>query len=193
MRATTRPAPYHLVVTVDPMRIGFRRLADEDLPMLHRWLNEPGVVTWWEGDDVTWDGVLARYSNAATADDSVEHHVVELDGRPVGWVQVWFLCDEPEMSEWVGFGFHPTRTAGIDYLVGEPADRGSGLGSAMLAAFVERIVFGAHPWIDAAGSDPDERNSASVGALRQAGFRPVGTVSAAKEPGVTYSVMRRDR
>lgn len=54
-------------------------------------------------------------------------------------------------------------------------------------------MFGAHPWIDAVGSDPDERNSASVGALRQAGFRSVGTVSSSKEPGVTYSVMRRDR
>lgn len=180
-------------MTVDRERITFRPFVEADLSMLHRWLNEPGVVRWWEGDDVTWDGVVGRYSDAATADDSVEHHVVELDGRPVGWIQCWFLVDEPEMAEWIRLGFDPATTAGIDYLVGDPSDRGWGLGSAMLATYVERIVFGNHSWIDSVGSDPDERNVASAGALRSAGFRPVGALVSDKEPGVTYTIMRRDR
>lgn len=31
-------------------RITFRPLND-DLPVLHGWLNDPAVVQWWEGDD----------------------------------------------------------------------------------------------------------------------------------------------
>jgi hypothetical protein len=45
--------------------VTFRRLVDDDLPLLHRWLNEPGVVRWWEDDDVSWDGVVRDYGRAA--------------------------------------------------------------------------------------------------------------------------------
>jgi acetyl esterase/lipase len=38
------------------MEVTFRRLTDDDLPLLHDWLNESGVVRWWEGDDVSWAG-----------------------------------------------------------------------------------------------------------------------------------------
>ena len=41
----------------------FRRLTDDDLPLLHVWLNEPGVVRFWEGDDVSWPGVIAQYGS----------------------------------------------------------------------------------------------------------------------------------
>jgi hypothetical protein len=37
--------------------IGFRPVVAGDLPRLHRWLNDPEVVRWWEGDDVSWTGV----------------------------------------------------------------------------------------------------------------------------------------
>jgi len=177
-------------VGTDAIRIGFRLLTDDDLPLLHRWLNDPDVVRWWEGDDVTWDGVLGRYSTAATADDSVEHHLVLVDDRPVGWIQCWFLRDEPDMAEWVELGFDPFGTAGIDYLIGESVDRGSGLGAAMIAEFVDRVVFGAHPGIDAVGSDPDRANERSWRALAAAGFRPVAD---RPEGARTYRIMRRDR
>ena len=42
------------------MSFAFRPLTDDDLPLLHAWLNEPGVVEWWEGDDVSWDAVVAE-------------------------------------------------------------------------------------------------------------------------------------
>jgi len=46
------------------MDLTFRRLADDDLPVLHRWLNEPGLVRWWEGDDVSWQAVVRDYGSA---------------------------------------------------------------------------------------------------------------------------------
>ena len=52
--------------------------------MLHRWLNEPGVVRWWEGDDVSWDAVVADYGSECGWE--VEHWLMLLHGEPVGWI-----------------------------------------------------------------------------------------------------------
>ncbi len=67
------------------MGVVFRRLTDHDLPMLHRWLNEPGVVRWWEGEDVSWDAVVRDYGSAN--EEPTEHWIAVVDGRDVGWIQ----------------------------------------------------------------------------------------------------------
>ena len=152
--------------------MAFRPLTDDDLPLLHGWLNDPGVVRWWEGDDVSWDGVVRTYG-ADRPPDGVEHWLALVDDRPVGWIQCYAAAESPEEAEaWFIRGVDPTA-AGIDYLVGEPSARGQGLGSAMLAAFVDDVVFGRHPhWTQAAAS-PYVANAASWGALARAGFRHV--------------------
>ena len=43
------------------LEMSFRRLSDDDLPMMHRWLNDPAVVRWWEGRDVSWPAVVGRF------------------------------------------------------------------------------------------------------------------------------------
>ena len=117
------------------MHLDFRRLTDDDLPLLHGWLNEPGVVRWWEGDDVSWDAVVRDYGSAS--DPSVEHWLATVDGRPVGWLQCYATADHAdngEVEHWWARGVHRSA-AGIDYLVGDPADRGRGLGSMMIQHF----------------------------------------------------------
>ncbi|HSK21875.1 MAG TPA: GNAT family N-acetyltransferase, partial [Egicoccus sp.] len=96
----------------------FRRLTDDDLPLLHAWLNEPGVVRWWEGDDVSWAAVVHHYGSAAT--DPVEHWLACVAGTPVAWIQCYAaasFADEAETRAWFAMGIEPTA-AGIDYLVG---------------------------------------------------------------------------
>ncbi len=63
--------------------VTFRGLTDDDLTMLHRWLNDPGVVRWWEGDNVSWDAVVRDYGS--TNDEPVEHWIAAADGQDVGW------------------------------------------------------------------------------------------------------------
>jgi aminoglycoside 6'-N-acetyltransferase len=156
------------------MEVTFRRLRDEDLPMLHRWLNEPGVVQWWEGDDVSWDAVVREYGSACT--DPVEYWIFAIDGRDTGWIQCWAAADEPEeTAPWRALGVHATA-AGLDYLVGEPADRGRGIGSSAIEAFVREVVFGRHPEWTQACAAPYAANVASWRALERAGFRCVGVV-----------------
>lgn len=154
-------------------RFAFRRLVAGDLPRLHRWLNDPGVVAWWEGDDVTWAGVRETYG--APGVGAQEHSIALLEGLPFGWVQCYLLADEPDDAAWFarafdpGAGFDPTSTGTIDYLVGNAADRGRGLGAAMLRAYVAG-VFATHPSWDTLVVAPQRANEASWRSLAAAGF-----------------------
>lgn len=172
------------------MDLTFRRLADDDLPLLHRWLNEPGVVRWWEGDDVSWDAVVREYGSGNP--DPTEHWLGLVDGEPVGWIQCYAWADfagEEETAVHRALGVDEAA-AGIDYLVGDPDRRGRGLGAAMIAAFVDEIVFGAHPTWTQVSAGPFVENEASWRALARAGFRVLGDHGG--EDG-TARVMVRDR
>lgn len=157
----------------DDVDVSFRRLVDGDLPMLHRWLNEPGVVEWWEGDDVSWDAVVKDYGSANP--DPTEHWVATVEGDDVGWIQCWATIDEPQSQTWWGRGVE-RESAGIDYLIGDPARRGRGLGSTVIRAFVRDVAFGLHPGWTQVGADPQAANAASWRALEKAGFRYVATL-----------------
>lgn len=142
--------------------------------MLHAWLNEPGVVRWWEGDDVSWEGVQRDYGPGS--DPTVEHWIAVEDDRDVGWIQCYAVADSPEERDvWWSLGLDRTAAA-IDYLVADPAARGRGLGSRMIATFVHDVVFARHPdWTQVAAA-PYDGNVASWRALEKAGFRSVGIV-----------------
>ena len=157
------------------MLVTFRPLCDWDLPLLHRWLNEPGVVRWWEGDDVSWEGVVKDYSTAGRAGDPCEHWIAVVDGRDVGWIQLWDVQTEPdEVAPWWALGVDRTA-AGIDYLLGASVDRGKGIGASMIRAFSED-AFARHPECTQLCAAPYEDNTASWKALERAGYRYLGDV-----------------
>lgn len=174
------------------MDVTFRRLTDDDLPTMHRWLNEPGVVRWWEDDDVSWESVVRDYGSAST--DPEEHWIASVDGRDVGWIQCGAVANWPEESvAWAALGVDLATTAGIDYLLGAAADRGRGLGSAVIRAFVDQVVFGLHPQWTQTGADPLAANTASWRALEKAGFRLAGMVDTVHGPSRLMVLDRRDR
>lgn len=157
-----------------PVAVRFRRLVDDDLPMLHRWLNEPGVVRWWEGDDVSVEGVRRDYGSQST--ERTEYWIALIDGEEIGWIQCYAIADYPEEDEvqqWRRLGVDET-CAGIDYLIADPGRRRRGLGTAMISAFVRDIVFGRHPTWNQVGASPVAANTASWRALEKAGFRAAG-------------------
>lgn len=170
--------------------ITFRRLLDDDLPLLHRWLNDPGVVRWWEGDDVSWEAVVRDYGSGS--DDSTEHWIACVDAAPIGWIQCYPAADEPEETEpWFAMGID-AAAAGIDYLIGDPSARGQGLGSEMIRAFVVDVVFGRHPEWSQVCAGPFAANEASWRALGKAGFRFVGIIEDADGPCRLMALDRSD-
>lgn len=156
------------------MTITFRRLEDADLPMLHEWLNDPGVVEWWEGQDVSWDGVVEHYAPANAGPR--EQWLALLDGRPVGWLQCYRALDHLDETElWWDHGVDEAA-AGIDYLVADPATRGQGIGPRMIRAFSDEVVLGLHPTWTQVCAGPFAANVGSCRALEKAGFRLVAMI-----------------
>jgi RimJ/RimL family protein N-acetyltransferase len=154
--------------------ITFRPMTGSDVPMLHTWLNESGVVQWWEGQDVSFNGVVRHYGTPATP--STEHWIAIAHGRDVGWLQCYLARDNPsETEDWWDYGIDE-NAAGIDYLVAEPNGRGQGLGSAMINAFVHEIVLGRHPEWTQVCAGPFAANVSSCKALANAGFRFVALI-----------------
>jgi aminoglycoside 6'-N-acetyltransferase len=160
--------------------VTFAALQEGDLPMLHGWLNEPGVVRWWEGDDVSWEAVVRDYW---TANEPTEHWIASASGRPFGWIQCYAAADYPAEGEpWCALGAD-RLAAGMDYLIGDLADRGRGLGTAMIQRFVAEVVFGRHPAWTQVCAAPEVGNVASWRALERAGFRYLGDVPGKCGPG----------
>jgi len=153
----------------------FRALGTGDFDMMHNWLNEPGVVRWWEGEDVSMPAIVAQYGPDRD-DPTTEHWIAEIDGQPVGWICCWPVMDGLEESEaWFPLGVVETA-AGIDYLVAAPDRRGQGVGSQMIRAFSFNVVFGRHcDWTQVAAS-PYTANVASCRALEKAGFDFAGSI-----------------
>ncbi|MGZ3420562.1 MAG: GNAT family N-acetyltransferase [Polyangiales bacterium] len=110
-----------------------RPIAKEDLARLHRWLNDPDVMQWWDGRDhpATFDRVEARFRKSIDGADREAHRYmidVERDGEThtVGMMQHGKI--------------HPrARNVQIDVLIGETTFRDSGFGTDALRVLLKHL------------------------------------------------------
>lgn len=168
--------------------ITFRPLEANDFDVMHRWLNDAGVVAWWEGDDVSPEAVRRQYFTEV--DTEVEHWLALDEGAPFGWIQCYPVTSDPEeCAAWSDYGV-PETAAGIDYLIGEAGNRGSGRGSAMIDRFVDDVVFGTHAEWTHVAAGPFSANRRSWRALAKVGFEHVGTIP---DPNGPLHLMVRTR
>ena len=147
----------------------FRPMVVDDLPLVTAWLREPHVGPWWvpsEVDDVT---------RAVRGDEPVEPWLLVLDGDDVGYFQVYDVGYDPEYRAACASIGVEAGTAGMDYLLGDPALIGRGIGTAAIGAFVEDVVFGLGPY-PAVTAGPDPKNAASIRVLEKNGFVFVGDI-----------------
>ena len=139
-----------------------------DLPLVSRWLAEPLVARWWN-DDPAAAAVEAQYGPSIDGADPTAVYLGCSAGEPFGLVQVYRFADEPEsLAELSAVCPVPPGALSIDYLVGEPAARGRGLATAMIAAAVAR-GFADHPDADDVLVPVAAGNVRSWQALRRAG------------------------
>ena len=151
------------------MNLTFRRMTADDLPRVERWLHEPHVGPWWvpsEVDDIT---------RAVRGDEPVDPWLLVLDGEDVGYFQVYDVGYDTEYREACATVGVDAGTGGMDYLLGDPALIGRGIGTAAIGRFVDDVVFGLGPY-PAVTAGPDPKNAASIRVLEKNGFAFVGNI-----------------
>jgi aminoglycoside 6'-N-acetyltransferase len=110
--------------------ITLRPAGIDDLALLRHWDEQPHVIaSGVDGDEWQWEAELAK--NPAWR----EFLIAEIDGRPVGFMQI--IDPLLEESHYWGESVAPNLRA-IDIWIGEAGDLNKGYGTAMMRQAIER-------------------------------------------------------
>jgi aminoglycoside 6'-N-acetyltransferase len=151
--------------------IAFRPCTRDDLVLVGEWLARPHVARWW-GEDAAPAAVEARYLPSLDGRDPTELLILEAAGTPVGFFQRYLVADHPSWRDTLrGTGQPDTdQAAGIDYLIGNEALTGRGLGTAAVTRFTW-LAFARYPAARLVAAAVAQDNRASWRALEKAGYR----------------------
>jgi RimJ/RimL family protein N-acetyltransferase len=151
--------------TDEEHRFSVRPMTRGDFADVVRWVNEPHVARWWD-EHRSPEQVAAYYGPALAGDDPTRLWVWEVNGRSIGFVQDYRIADHPDYALLTA---HPDAI-GFDYVIGESAFVGRGIGTSLLWVFLRDIVWPAYPGAREFFAAPDHRNAASLRVLAKLGF-----------------------
>jgi RimJ/RimL family protein N-acetyltransferase len=148
-----------------------------DLPLAQPWFADPDTQRWLGGPG--WLPLMVELADRPLSEfrgalETGRHHwLARAEGTAVGYID----CDTyDQWTTWDGAtgggkvtATIPVPSAGLAYVI-DPAQRRRGYATAMIKA-VTTLPELAHIELFAAGVEPE--NAASVGCLRNAGFRPL--------------------
>ena len=140
----------------------FRPVTAKDLSMIGRWLREPHLAEWW-GDPEKEIAEIRDHIGSV----SVEPLIVELNGRPIAYLQSY----DPHLEDDHPYADQPFGTLGIDLSIGPPELVGVGHGSAIVRQFVDELFEEGAPRVII---DPHPDNGRAIRAYEKVGFRPIG-------------------
>ncbi len=153
--------------------ISWRRVVEDDFPLLGRWLAEPEVARWWN-HETSPEAVRRDFGPTARGEEPAEDLIALLDGRPFGLAQRCRIADYPdELAEFAALVPVPPDAMSIDYLIGEPGLAGRGLGTRMIRSFIAATLRD-HPGTPRILVAVVAANVASWRALEKAGLSRVG-------------------
>lgn len=130
-----------------------------DIELLSRWDEQPHVVASDPNDDWGWETELARNPPWR------EQLIGEVDGRPVGFIQIL----DPAAEETHYWGDVPAHLRAIDIWIGEASDLNRGFGTALMTLAIARCF--TSPEVTAILIDPLASNTASHRFYERLGFR----------------------
>ncbi|MBI1385994.1 MAG: GNAT family N-acetyltransferase [Rhizobiales bacterium] len=160
-------------VTSEPTYdIGIRPVTASDLPVLAEWIARPHWQQWW-GDPAE---EVAHIREMIEGRDSTRPFIFAIDGRDVGYIQVWSIADQIDAGWTVSepwLSLVPAEAVGVDLSIADTADLGRGIGSAALVDFVAMLRAEGHTTVLI---DPDPENLRAVRAYRKAGFAPIASL-----------------
>lgn len=160
--------------------VQLRRAGPDDLALLRRWDEQPHVVASDPNDDWGWEEELSRDPPWR------EQMIAEVDGRPVGFVQIIDPAEE-ETHYW---GDVPAGLRAIDIWIGEEGDLNRGYGTRMMELAIARCF--EDPQVSAILIDPLASNVAARRFYERLGFRFVERRRFGEDDCAVYRLERSD-
>ncbi|MFG2596050.1 GNAT family N-acetyltransferase [Streptomyces sp. NPDC048462] len=157
---------------------------ERDLAVISRWMNDPAVAAFWElagAETVTADHLRSQLDG----DGRSLPCLGVLSGVAMSYWEIYRADLDPLARH------YPARShdAGIHLLIGEAGNRGRGVGALLLRAASD-LVLDSRPLCTRVVAEPDLRNTPSVSAFLNAGFRFSAEVEL---PEKRAALMIRDR
>lgn len=162
-------------------KVTLRLLTEDDLPMLHEWLNRPHIVEWWGGENErpSLAEVLTDYQPSEMAKERVTPYIAMLGNAPIGYAQSYVAIGSGD-GWWVDETDPGVR--GIDQSLAHPEHLDKGLGTRMVRALVELLF--ADPAVTKIQTDPAPHNHRAIRCYEKAGFVPQGVVTTPDGPAL---------
>jgi AacA4 family aminoglycoside N(6')-acetyltransferase len=165
--------------------VTLRLMTEDDLPLLHDWLNRPHIVEWWGGERPSFEEVRTKYTPRILKMERVTPYIAMLGDTPFAYAQSYVALG-------AGDGWWEDETdpgvRGIDQSIGEAHLLGKGLGTKLVRALVNRLFEDLS--VTKVQTDPTPTNLRAIRCYEKAGFRIVNNIVTPDGPAV-YMVQYR--
>jgi aminoglycoside 6'-N-acetyltransferase len=168
--------------------VTLRRATTADARWLDLWDTDADVIACSTDDpDATIAFENTEWAEELAAQDEYSQWFIgELDGRPIGAMQI---CD-PHLETTHYWGEIAPNLRAIDIWIGGPADRGKGHGGEMMRLALDKCF--ADPRVTGIVIDPLASNERAHGFYRRLGFKPVGRRRFGRDDCLVHELTRSD-
>ena len=160
--------------------VSVRPAGPADLELLRNWDEQAHVIASDPNDDWNWEVELHRRPEWR------EQLIAEVDGRPVGFVQII----DPAREESRYWGDAPSGLRAVDIWIGNAADLGRGYGTRIMHLVIDRCF--ADPAVSAVLIDPLASNVRAHRFYERLGFRFVERRHFGADDCFVYRLVRYD-
>lgn len=155
------------MTTTITQRVYIREMKHTDYEVMAKWLSTPEVLEFF-GDrnaPFTVEQVKRKYEPRIKGDVAVYPYIVELDKRPIGFMQHYKLTEKNQEA----FGYPLNLNIhGIDQFIGVPAYFNQGIGTIMVTKFIDILYDKTDS--DMIVLDPELTNTRAIRCYEKCGF-----------------------
>jgi aminoglycoside 6'-N-acetyltransferase len=129
-----------LIAADGDLRIREMRDEPAEYGLISKWRSQPHVHEWWDPDDPppTPDVAAEQYGARVRGEEPTTACIVELDGRPIGYLQFYRWRSWPDDEAEIDLQADP-NTFGIDLFIGEPDLIGRGIGTRIVDLICDHL------------------------------------------------------